>query len=401
MTPYEAAIRSMAFSALMLAIPVNSAWAQDASAVAERLKALTAQQGLDVTWTGISGDASNMVLEDVSVAVTGEQTRLPIGNVTLTGVTLSNGRFVVDTLATPPLSTDRGAMSVAASPLVVRGLELAASDTGPLASIAAYESATIDSLTVAMDGRTAFALTGFAASATSPNGGQPMQFAATVERFSTDLTLIKDPSVMDYFEALRYSRIEGSMEARGTWQPADGRWIMSRYDLAMDDIGTFGMTMDLGGLTPELIQTANEASTQIARNESDVMTAEQTAFIGMLSSVTFYGATLKFTDGSLTERAVDLIAKRQRANPADVVATAKAALPFALLQMGMTDLAGALAPPIGAFLDNPESIEIVAAPPEPVTFGRIGEVAMATPSNSAATTQALWSLLGATLTANE
>ena len=66
MTTRNAALRKFAFSAILLALPFSQAAAQDASAVAERLKALSARQGVELAWTNVTGDASNMVIEGLT-----------------------------------------------------------------------------------------------------------------------------------------------------------------------------------------------------------------------------------------------------------------------------------------------------------------------------------------------
>ena len=86
MTNRNAALRRLAFSAILLAFPFNPATAQEASAVAERIKAAAAAQGTFLEWTGVTGDASSMVLEGVTVKAANMGDALPVGNVTLSGI---------------------------------------------------------------------------------------------------------------------------------------------------------------------------------------------------------------------------------------------------------------------------------------------------------------------------
>ncbi|PZN58294.1 MAG: hypothetical protein DIU65_02900, partial [Proteobacteria bacterium] len=69
---YRPAFSNLAFSALVLTALLTPAHAQDTSVVAQRLKALLANQGMELSWTGISGNASRMVLEGVSMTSGGE-----------------------------------------------------------------------------------------------------------------------------------------------------------------------------------------------------------------------------------------------------------------------------------------------------------------------------------------
>lgn len=403
MTKKHAAFRKLALSALLLAIPAGSAFAQDVTAVAERLKALATGQGLELGWSAVTGDSSSMVLEGVTVMGAGDADAMKLGNVTLSGITEKNGGYMVDTASTAPFSMVEQDVSVDMSPVIVKGLSIPAENAAdPMTSFTMYESASLDSLSVKISGKTAFALQGLTGSVTPPEGGSAMRFAGGVEKFSTDLSLIEDQSVKPYIDGLGYSQLDGNIKISGSWQPTDGRWSMSQYDITINDVGTLGLTIDLGGMTPGFIKTANELSTKMAdAPEGADTSAQQAELMGMLQEATFHGASLKFSDDSLTDRSVKLVAMLQGATPADVVTMAKAAIPFAMMQFQMGELAGTITPAVNAYLDDPKSIEITATPPAPVTFAKISEVSMATPSDSAATTNALWSLLGITVNANK
>ncbi|MEP9389220.1 hypothetical protein [Mesorhizobium sp. KR9-304] len=401
MTKYQAALRKLAFSTILLAIPLDLALAQDASAVADRLKALSAKQGIDIGWSKVTGDASNMVIEGFSARAAGESDAFEIGNVTLSDVTEQNGGYLVGRLTTAPFSMAEDGMEIDISPFVVEGLSIPADSTDPMSSITMYRNASLDNLSVKIAGKTAFALDGMAFQAAPPEGGQPMTFSGAIEKFSTDLTVISDPQVRSYFDALGYSQLDGFINLAGSWQPADGRWLVSRYDIAINDVGTLGMTVDVSGFTPGVLQKLNETSARMAETPDGTDTADQKELLRQLENATFNGASLRFTDDSLTNRAVGMVAAQQRAKPADVITMAKAALPLAMMQFQMGELAGAISPAINAFLDDPRNVEIVLAPPSPVTFGRISEVSTATPGDSAATTNALWTLLGVKVDANQ
>ncbi|TIN82179.1 MAG: hypothetical protein E5Y29_10185, partial [Mesorhizobium sp.] len=55
MTIKRSTLRKLAFSTFLLTLPLNTALAQD-TAVADRLKAALVAQGVDITWTGVTGD---------------------------------------------------------------------------------------------------------------------------------------------------------------------------------------------------------------------------------------------------------------------------------------------------------------------------------------------------------
>lgn len=403
MTRHYAGFRTFAFSAVLAAIPFNLAYAQDVTTIADRLKALVVKQGLDIGWSNISGDASSMVLEGVTLKALGEKDALPIGKVTLTGVTDRDGGFRVDTLSTSPFSMNEQGLAVEISPIVFQGLTLPTENAADaMSSLMMYESAAVDALSVKMAGKTVFEMQKAYGQMEPLNGSNPMAFSGGVEKFSTDLSAIEDPSVKGYIQALGYSQLDGDIKMTGSWQPTDGRWDMSQYDITINDVGTLGMTLDMTGLTPEFLKAANEISTKMSDTPAGSDTsAQQAQLMGMLSDATFNGASLRFGDDSLTSRIINLVATMQGAQPTDVVNMAKGMVPFALMQAQMADLAGDITPAINAYLDNPNSIEIIATPPKPVSFAEISAVSMASPDNSAASAKALWSLLGIQVKANQ
>ena len=84
MTIKRSTLRKFALSTFLFTLPLNAALAQDA-AVADRLKATLAAQGVDISWTGVTGDNTSMGIGDgtLGLALIGT----PIG--TLTALTLA------------------------------------------------------------------------------------------------------------------------------------------------------------------------------------------------------------------------------------------------------------------------------------------------------------------------
>ena len=403
MTNHRTAIRKLALSAILLAIPFNAALAQDATAIADRLKAAATSQGLDISWTGISGDASSMVLEGVSVKAAGEAESLPIGNVTLSGVTEENGGYTIETLTTAPFSKSEDGVAVDISSFVVNGLKIPAEGAAdPASSMTMYESADLASMTVRIADKTAFALQGLGFEMTPPEGGKPLEFTGAAEKFSVDLTLVEDPQYKTIIDQLGYQNLNGFFEMAGSWQPTDGRWAVSQYDVSIENAGTFGITMDFGGFTPDVVNSIREISTKMAEaSDGADNSGSEMAMLGLMQQITFHSITARFDDDTLTSRAVDVVATQQRQKPADIINLAKAAIPFALMSLNSPELTAEVSAAVNTYLDDPQSIEVAAVPPAPVPFALIGATAMSSPDDAAQTTNALWKILGVKVTANE
>ena len=402
MTKHRTALRKLAYSAILLAISFDPAFAQDAAAVAERIKAVAAAQGTVLAWTGVTGDASTMVIEGLSVKAANMDDTLPIGNVTLSGIVEDSGGYRVDTTTTSPISTTSEGLTFDLSPIIIRGWSIPAENSAdPLATLSLWDSAELASAAFKMADKTVFSIAGISSSVTRPGDGKPMDFTGSVASFSGDLSGIADPQTKAIVDAFGYQTINGSATATGTWNLADGRLNITQNDFIVVNVGKFGFKFDFSGYTLDFIKSMQEAQKKMAAEpEGETNSAAEMEMLGLMQQLSLNGATIRFDDDSLTGKILDFVAQQQGQKREDIVNLAKAGLPFALMQMQMPELATAISPAINAYLDDPKSIQITAAPASPVPFTLLGGAAMANPDNPGATAKAIWSMLGVTVTAN-
>ena len=118
------------------------------------------------------------------------------------------------------------------------------------------------------------------------------------------------------------------------------------------------------------------------------------AMLGLMQQLSFTGASIRFDDASLTNKALDYAAKQQGAKRTDLVNQGKAILPMMAAQLGNAEFAQALGTAVSAYLDSPKNIEIKAAPAKPVPFAIIAAGGMADPKS-------LIKTLGVTVNANQ
>ena len=404
MTKHHAAFRKLAFFAILLAIPCNSAFAQDTAAIADRIKATAAAQGTVLGWTGVTGDASSMVLEGVTVKAANMDEALPIGNVTLSGIVEQNGGYRVETTTTSPISTTSEGVTFDMSPIVIRGWTIPAENsTDPLAALSLYESAEMASASVKMADKTVFSIEGLSAVISPIVEGKPMDFTGGIASFSGDLSGVTDPQTKAVVDAFGYQTINGSYQTAGTWNLADGRMNITQNEFIVENAGKFGFKFDFSGYTLDFIKQMQEVQKKMAAQPAGETTdsAADMEMLGLMQQLSLNGATIRFDDASLTGKILDFVAQQQGQKREDIVNLAKAGLPFALMQLQLPDLAAAISPAINAYLDDPRSIEIKAAPPAPVPFTMLGGAAMANPNDPGAAAKAIWSMLGVTVTANQ
>ena len=395
MTIKRSTLKKLAYSTFLLALPLNSAFAQDA-AVADRLKAALAAQGIDISWTGVTGDASSMVLQGVAIKAAAEKEPLDIGDVALEGVTEANGGYEIETVSTSPFRHSEDGVTIDLSPFIIRDMTIPADGaTGPMGSMMMYEAAELDNMTVKVADKTAFSMDGLAFEITPPADGKAMEFSGTTEKFNADLTLIEDPKSKDAINALGYQNITGNLEMAGTWQPADGKVELSKYDISVDNAGTLGMTFGLGGYTLDVMKSLQEMQKKMAAQpEGADSSAQGMAMLGVLQQLTFNSASIRFDDDSLTNKVLDYVGKQQGMSGKDIANQAKAIVPFGMAQLNNPELTAEVSAAVGKYLDDPRSLEILAKPPAAVPFALIMSGAMSNPLDLPKT-------LGVTVKANE
>jgi hypothetical protein len=389
-------ISKLAVSTMLVVVSGLSARAQDATAVADRFKAIMELQGFEMSWAAISGEAPSFSLDGVRIKPLGQPDALEIGKVSFEGVEEDGSAFTVESISTQPFSKSQDGVTVEISPFQFTGVTLPADGTAdPIANLMFYSGAELASVVVRMGDRTVFSMDNLTAEVTPPEDGKPMAFTGSVEKFTADLSGIEDPQARSAIEAMGYQTINGYMELAGTWQPSDGRMGFSQYDISVEDAGTFGMTFDLGGYTPDFIKAMQEMQKKMAEQPADAdNSAQGLAMLGLMQQLTFHSASLRWDDDSLTGKAIDYIAKMQNMKPDDIRNQAKAIVPFLTAQLNNPELSSQITAAVTKFLDDPKSLEVAAEPAAPVPFAQIAAAGMSNPLE-------LTKTLAVTVSANE
>lgn len=393
---YRPALLKLTLSAALLSAPLNVAFAQEASDVAERFRTLLGEQGADLQWTGLSGDAEEMILDGVTIDIPGEADRVQVGKVTLKGVSEDGGDYRIDALTTEPFHITEDQAIADVSAIKISGLVLPSEKPDdPLGSLMMYDTAELPSLQVNLAGKPVFSLSNMTIEVTPPVEDKPLEFTGAAEKFSADLTAVSDEKAKAMIEALGYQSINGTFGMAGSWQPSDGRLALSRYDIAVEDAGTLGVNFDFGGYTLAFLKSLQDLQKKMAeQTENSDNSAQGLAMLGLMQQLTFHGANIRFDDASLTGKVLEFYALRQDLKPQDVANQIKAILPFFTAQLNNPELSGQISSAVGAFLDDPKSLQITAAPASPVPFAMIAAGTMTAPVE-------LPKILGVTVSANE
>ncbi|YBV97817.1 hypothetical protein M1D80_13430 [Phyllobacteriaceae bacterium JZ32] len=389
--------RNLAAASALSLLMAGSALAFEGNSVAERLKELYAAQGGQINYQSVETSGSTVVLKGASVRAPGtpaQEKAIELGDITLSNVSdAPDGGYNIGQAAIPDMTFPFEGTTISVKGMDMENLHLAPkSSSDPLASILYYQKAEIDEITVSQAGNDIAMLQDIVATVSPFKEGTPIDYTWDVDKIGIDMSKAPPSKGKETLTALGYEKITGHIDSRGSWSVPDGRFKLDQFDLVMDDGGTLGMTLDLGGYTLDFIKGVQETQATLADNPDN--DAAGLAMLGLLQQLTVNGASVRFDDASLTNKLLDYFANQQGSDRVTVINQAKAVLPLFAGYLKNAAFATQVTQAVSAYLDNPKSLEIRAAPSAPVPVA----VLMATGS---AQPEKLPDVLGVTVTANK
>lgn len=395
MTFHRIPFRNLAYAGFIATLLPTTAQAATTEEVSQRMKALFASQGVDASWSAVTGDTSAMVLKGVTITAPGAPAPFPIGDIELTDLRDDGDLIVVGEMSMASYEVTGEGLDVKVAGISANGVRLPPALTQQnLWAVGFYDSATIDSLDVSLNGKPVFSARDLESEMTPPSDTTPLEFSASADSFTADLSAIDDPMTREAITELGYGTLSGDMELTGTWNPKDGTFELDQNDFNVKDAGTIGFTFELTGYTSEFVKALLDLQTKMATAKPEEQQAHNMAALGLMQQLQLVNASLRFDDASLTQKVLGFVAKKQNAQPKDIASLAKLTLPFAMAQLNNPQLTQLVTDAVGKFLDNPKSLEISVEPEQPVPFSMVAASAMTMP-------QALPQQLNLKVVANE
>jgi hypothetical protein len=206
-----------------------------------------------------------------------------------------------------------------------------------------------------------------------------------VDGIAIDLALVKERRARQTLESMGYSILTGDMSMAGVWEVDTGRINMPEMALTINDVGRLNTSLDISGYTMEFLQELQTLQGDMVGKENDpnAQQAMGLATMGLMQQLTFNSLAFRFDDASLTGKLLEFAGKQQGISGKQMAQAAKGLLPFALGRLGIPALQQQITTAASAYLDDPQNIEIKAAPEAPVPFGQIVGSAMGDPRSLA------------------
>ncbi len=385
-------LKILSVSALVLSLAAPAHAEVDAQKVVDAVVAQFAGQGVKLVVASSALDGENVVAKGVTVAPAGAAEPFVVGDVVLENVTEDGEGYLVGKISAPAISKDEGGTKIDFAGASLNNVHVAgAGETDPIKQMFLYETAEIGAVKVTTAGAEVFSMEGGKAAMSPYVAGEPMTFDMSLNGLHGDLTKFPDPKSQEAMTAMGYTEVNGTITAKGTWNPTDGRLAITEGSYDFKDVGKLNVLMDISGYTPAFVKAIQEMNKNSAGQDES---AKGLAMLGLIQQLSFNSMSIRFDDASLTNRIIDYAAKQAGQLRDQIINQSKAIIPFAVAQLNDPDFAAKVTAAASAYMDAPKSLEISAKPAAPIPFALLIATGSANPAD-------LIKQMGVTVNANQ
>jgi hypothetical protein len=367
---------------------MGPAMALDAEAFVDRMTEVYRAAGYELSFGAATLEGDTITVDGVTVGIAGpEADPEPLvwdTEITFTGVAEGDdGSYLVESATIPDIDIEFSSAPepvgrLTLSDIRADGLYLPAGDELPAeALMQLVRSISTGPLSVTRNGDEVIAIESIEAdSSFNPEqGGELVDLTSTlaVNGIWVDLATLaeEDADSSAVIEALGLSTISGTITQDMSWSMADGHIVLNEFLFDFDEVGALDITADLTGLTPALLDQIY--AMQATMGTDGEMTEEQAQAqmmqgMALMQGVSIVGASVRYDDASLAGKLLDFFADQSGTDRATYVEGLKASLPALIGESGIPALVDLLVPPVSAFLDDPQSLEVRVAPPSPTSL---------------------------------
>ena len=374
----------------------TSAFAADANAFGERLKAAASASNMTIAYDSAMSEGENVILKGMTFSPQGEKPA-KLGDITFEDVTGSTADgWKVARIPVADIDVTEGENRTTATGISIEGVELLPADRSKLPAAKQFseiyfEKAGLDTMTVEKNGAKVFDLKGVSFENTI-NDDETFSSDFNLGTFNADFSKA-DPETAKTMTDLGYDTMSGTIEGSGDWDPKTGTMTLDPFDVNIENAGNLSFTFNMAGYTPAFIQSMQQISQQMKQNP-DANQNSGMAMMGLMSQLSLGSADITFTDDSLTGKLLDYYAAKQGQTPDQLIQQVQQMVPAALAQLQNPEFQQKTTDAVTTFLKDPKSLSISIDPETPVPAMQIMGAAMGAP-------QTLPQVLSLDVTAND
>lgn len=368
----------------------HNAYALDGNDIVTNFNKLTSANGVTLSAEGSEVDGDTVTLTGakltISAATTQEpkDTVLPIGDVTLEGVTEEEGNYSIEKASFADIDVKEKDGGVTAKDIYIEGLYLPANpEAGTLDSLMLPESVHIGSVEITDKGKPVASIDEMTANYTLADDESKIDMDASISGIKIDASSAPDPKAQETVKALGLETISGDITMKADWTLADGKMNLSEYAFDFDNVGRLNVTFSLSGYTLDFVKNMQEAfkAAESNPNKEAGQQALGMAMLGLMQQLSYNGASIRFEDAGITAKALEYAGKQQGVDGKQFAQSLKGMAPMMLAQLNIPELQTQISTAINAYLDNPKSIEVSATPAQPLPAPQIMGAAMGNPAD--------------------
>lgn len=383
---------------------MQPAMALDAQTFIDRIESVYAVMGYDLSFGEASLSGDTITVDGVTITMAGMDPMALDSQLTFSGVVENDdGSYFADSLTTPDLDIEFGDEHVGHLTLV----DMIAEDlwlppegeTSAEVLVQLVGRMATGPLTVTRDGAEVIKIAGMEAVSEfaydANDALESIHSDVAITDIWADLSTLgeEEPEAGAIVEALGLTKISGNITQSVNWSMADGRMVFEESKLDFADIGALNFTADITGFTLDMLDKiyAMQASDLDPMSE-EAQAQQMMAGMEIAQALSIAGASLRYDDAGLAPKLLDLFAAQSGVERAAFVESLKAMLPAMIAESGVPALNDVVVPPVSAFLDDPQNLEVAVNPASPTSV----LVLAAAAANPAGLIEAL----GLTVTAN-
>ena len=377
---------ALAAAALVLT-GTHGAFAQDATAFADRLVEASKLMGISFSYGAATAEGGNVTISDFTFAIPGEEPTEVPGDVVFEGVAeTADGGFtaerasIADIEHTSTMDDDGGdEVTVSLVDIVAEGIELPAEVSIANAvdiGFALYDRISAGPLTVSdSKGTELFAIDGLSVWVEEADAEGGVLTGYAIEGIRADLSTVDEADVKPMIEAFGIEQFGASMSGEGTWWPETGRAELSDMSFVLDNLGTVRMAFAVEGYTREIYQEMIKLNVKMAEMaeagqelDDDQLEGMSEAALEMMADFKLASGSLRYEDNSLFMKVLDFIGAEQGVDGETFKAALAFMVPMALAEVANVEFKTMVNSAVNTFIADPQNFTISVAPEAPIAF---------------------------------
>ncbi len=358
-------LRLVACGLLFVATVTSAHAAADPQRIADLLAAAVAASGEgQLTYGAASADGADITISDIKLSLTARDGAVTVPKVVISGAAeRESGGFSADSVTFDGGSATSSAGGAKWQTATATGVIVPSADeVETRARVRPFAELSLG--TVEVDDATvpdSIAVAALDVVLGEVADGAPIEVLVKATGAAIPATFVANPIVSAVLDRLGYDKVEADVTVDSTYDPDADTVDMRSLTVDAADIGKIAISGKFSGLSLHGLSDPKESKAARA-------------------AARFNAMTVRFDDGGFVKRMLAMQADMLGGTPDDVrAALVDGALPVALSFVDNASFRDSFLTAVGAFLQDPHSLTLTAAPKDPVPLGQVVRTALHSP----------------------